>query len=378
MSFDYDVFISYRWVEPDQTWVRDELVQALGLAGLRVCLDVNDFIPGRDLILEMSRAGKQSRRAICVLSPEYFEGNRMVSFEGLMTRRMDPSGTESRLIPLVLRKFVIPDWLNGLIPVDWTNQRNLDREWKKLLKVLGAPKLRAKRPAPVVDANQLREPALNLVSSSEAFAKRKEDRKYAEIILWLADEGIDSKAKRHLLINKEHYTSVKSLLDDIYMSYLHQHVPPYTYGSRWLLHGSYILVPFGWVASPKAPIQDVDLEWIDSPLDDVWALNYDLGLVTDSRVDEMAKGAYGVLTNDKRLAMMVNSHPKSARYVLEHPDLFFRTSANTSAFKKYRFQFVYSIPAYRDLGGVVFVETTKVAENPKFLESVWKTAGRLA
>jgi hypothetical protein len=154
MSFDYDVFVSYRWVEPDQTWVRNELVPALSAAGLKVCLDVEDFIPGRDLILEMSRAGKQSRRAICVLSPDYFEGNRFVSFEGLMLRREDPSAQDSRLIPIILRKCTVPEWLSGLIAVDWTTPRNHRREWAKLLIALGATR-EAKEPAPVV--GELRE-----------------------------------------------------------------------------------------------------------------------------------------------------------------------------------------------------------------------------
>jgi hypothetical protein len=154
MSFDYDVFVSYRWVEPDQTWVRDELVPALESAGLKVCLDVQDFIPGRDLILEMSRAGKQSSRAICVLSPDYFEGNRFVAFESLMVRRQDPSAHDSLLIPVILRKCTVPEWLSGLIAVDWTTPRNHRREWDKLLKALGATR-EAKEPGPVVD--ELRE-----------------------------------------------------------------------------------------------------------------------------------------------------------------------------------------------------------------------------
>jgi hypothetical protein len=77
----YDVFVSYRWVEPDQTWVREQLVPALKSAGLKVCLDVEDFVPGSDLILEMNRAGTQSRKALCILSPDYFDGNRMVAFD---------------------------------------------------------------------------------------------------------------------------------------------------------------------------------------------------------------------------------------------------------------------------------------------------------
>ena len=153
MSFDYDVFVSYRRVEPDQTWVRDELVPALESAGLKVCLDVQDFVPGRDLIHEMSRAGNQSRRAICVLSPDYFEGNRFVAFESLMARREDPSAHDSRLIPVILRKCTVPMWLSGLIAVDWTTPRDHRREWDKLLKALGATR-EAKEPGPVVDESR--------------------------------------------------------------------------------------------------------------------------------------------------------------------------------------------------------------------------------
>lgn len=146
MKFAYDVFVSYRWVEPDQTWVRDELVPALKSAGLEVCLDVEDFVPGRDLIIEMTRAGTQSRRAICVLSPDYFEGNRMASFESLMARRLDPGAVDSHLIPVVLRSCTLPEHLRGLIPVDWTTPTNHRREWRRLLKVLGATQIEAKQP----------------------------------------------------------------------------------------------------------------------------------------------------------------------------------------------------------------------------------------
>ena len=141
----HDVFISYRWVDPDQTWVREQLAPALRNSGLAVLLDVDDFIPGRDLILEMTRAGHESRHVLCVLSPDYFDGNRMVAFESLMARRLDPSGNEPGLIPLVLRSSELPEWLRGLIPIDWTDPRYHAREWRKLLKVLGAP---SEGPAP--------------------------------------------------------------------------------------------------------------------------------------------------------------------------------------------------------------------------------------
>jgi hypothetical protein len=134
----YDVFLSYRWVEPDQTWVRGELAPALRASGLRIVLDVEDFLPGRDLLLEMTRANTNSRHVICILSPAYFEGNRMVSFESLMARRLDPSG-EGRVIPLIFTGVDLPEWIRGLIPVDWTRPEFRAREWNKLLRAVGAP-----------------------------------------------------------------------------------------------------------------------------------------------------------------------------------------------------------------------------------------------
>ena len=134
----YDVFVSYRWVEPDQVWVRDALVPALRAAGLRVCLDVDDFLPGRDLINEMDRAITESRHTLCVLSPEYFEG-RMVAFETQAAQRLDPTGSSSRLIPFSLREAPqAPEWVRGRVAVDWLRPDDRRREWTRLLRFLNA------------------------------------------------------------------------------------------------------------------------------------------------------------------------------------------------------------------------------------------------
>jgi hypothetical protein len=192
MPFEYDVFVSYRWVEPDLSWVRNELVPALHSAGLKVCLDVEDFVPGRDLILEMSRAGNESRRAICVLSPDYFEGERMVNFESLMARRRNPSGVGSQLIPLILRSCTVPEWLRGLIPIDWTIPNNNRREWQKLLKVLDAPKIDAKSPGNVIaelqhnDLSQPEERAISQKPSKAADSQSPSERALEPVAAKLA------------------------------------------------------------------------------------------------------------------------------------------------------------------------------------------------
>jgi hypothetical protein len=144
----YDVFISYRWIDLEMSWVRDHLVPALQTAGLRTLLDVEDFVPGRDLILEMDRAGRESRRVLCVISPAYFDGDRMVAFESLAARRSNPTGSASRLIPLLICSTNMPEWVRGLVPIDWTNERDRYREWNKLLRILGAR--RKADPPPIV------------------------------------------------------------------------------------------------------------------------------------------------------------------------------------------------------------------------------------
>jgi len=158
--FQYDVFISYRWVLPDQNWVREILAPKLRDSGLRVCLDVNDFVPGRDLILEMDRAGRQSRRVLCVLSPDYFDGSRAVYLESLAARARDPAGKHSTLIPLIYRPTTLPKWLANIVYVDWTDPSSRAREWEKLLAVLGiapgvTPQLELPATSPIRIPNNL-------------------------------------------------------------------------------------------------------------------------------------------------------------------------------------------------------------------------------
>lgn len=191
-QFVYDVFVSYRWVEPDMSWVRGHFVPALKVAGLRVCLDVQDFIPGRDLILEMTRAGRESCRAVCVLSPDYFDGDRFGYFESLMFRRSDPSGREGRLIPLLLRTCCIPEWLHGLIPVDWTCP-DLDAQWERLLAALGAPRLNSRRPGNVEDTSFLALgsgvlPPFDAAEATRTIAEAKDPVRASAVVRGLVDE----------------------------------------------------------------------------------------------------------------------------------------------------------------------------------------------
>ena len=142
----FDVFISYRWITPDQEWVRYQLYPALCNAGLRPCLDVEDFVAGRDLALEMERAGVESHRTLCVITPEYFEKGRMVEFESNLALLRDPGGRKSLCVPFIVRETELPERIRRLVPINWTNPADYPREWRKLLEILGAPDLDAEPP----------------------------------------------------------------------------------------------------------------------------------------------------------------------------------------------------------------------------------------
>ena len=147
-TYPYDVFISYRWVTPDQEWVREHLRPALKQAGLKVLLDVEDHVPGRDIILETQRSVLESRHVLCVISPEYEKGQ-LVRLESLLARRLDPTGQRSFLIPLIVRETELSAWISGLIRITLTDPKYDARQWRRLLEVLRAPDLTVPPPVSI-------------------------------------------------------------------------------------------------------------------------------------------------------------------------------------------------------------------------------------
>jgi|GEM_PF-3523509 len=159
-QYKYDVFISYRWVEPDKKWVRTQLKPALENAGLNVLLDQDDFVPGRNPLSEITRATTQSRRGLCVITPDYVKNPRRMAYvESLALSNYDPLGATSRLIPFIIRKAKLPPHLD-LVAVDWTDPAYRQREWTRLLKLLGAKIPNAPLPGPVPPPPWIRIPSI--------------------------------------------------------------------------------------------------------------------------------------------------------------------------------------------------------------------------
>ena len=120
-----DAFVSYS--HKNQSWVLNWLLPRLKIAGLRICVDVENFALGAPLIAEIERAIIESRKTIVVLSPAYL-ASEWAEFEAIMARSLDPSASRRRVIPIMLEACELPLHLRALVcsdftvSADWQNQ----------------------------------------------------------------------------------------------------------------------------------------------------------------------------------------------------------------------------------------------------------------
>ncbi|MFL6284975.1 MAG: toll/interleukin-1 receptor domain-containing protein [Pyrinomonadaceae bacterium] len=140
-KFELDVFISYRRVCPDLEWVQKDLYDALKKAGLEVWLDRWNGEPGERIPAQTERALRQSRRAVCVISPAYIKELRKRS--GWLTREFETifdsnQSENSRLIPLLLGSEKIPERIESLVAINLANPATHEQEWERLLNALEA------------------------------------------------------------------------------------------------------------------------------------------------------------------------------------------------------------------------------------------------
>jgi TIR domain len=134
--YQYDVFVSYS--TQDKAWVRNDLVKKLESSGLKVCIDHRDFIPGRSNVEEIERAITTSRKILLVLTPRYLE-SRWAKFEGNLLQNIAPTNAEERLIPILKGKCQLPARIGHIVHVDFTDAKNLNFAWERLLKALESP-----------------------------------------------------------------------------------------------------------------------------------------------------------------------------------------------------------------------------------------------
>lgn len=131
----YDVFVSYRQVEPDLGWVRRRLVPALRAGGLRVCLDVDDFRLGAPLVLEMSRAVETSACTVVVLTPAW-QASAFTELESVLAEHLGLETERTRLVGL-LREATRPRLgLRARLWLDMTDDAGFDDDVARLCREL--------------------------------------------------------------------------------------------------------------------------------------------------------------------------------------------------------------------------------------------------
>jgi hypothetical protein len=109
-----DFFISYN--KADAEWAA-WIAWALEAAGYSTVVEVWDFRPGGNFVLEMQSALVRSERMIAVLSPDYLEGV-YASTEWAGVYATDPQGFERRLVPVKVRKCEPGGLLKAIIYID--------------------------------------------------------------------------------------------------------------------------------------------------------------------------------------------------------------------------------------------------------------------
>ena len=100
LPFEYDVFISYRQLEPDRSWVRKTLLPELKRQGFRIFIDFECFRLGAAVVDEMERAVIQSRYTLAVLSPEYL-GSNFTKIENVMAEHLGLEQSQRRLLAVM-------------------------------------------------------------------------------------------------------------------------------------------------------------------------------------------------------------------------------------------------------------------------------------
>jgi len=134
MDYDYDVFISY--TTSDRAWVNRELLGPLEAAGLRVCIDHQDFKLGQAILGEITRSIRSSHKTIFVFSDAYLQ-SKWTRLERYILQTFDPANDEGRFLVLKKEDCTLPDTLEPFIYADFSTDEQRRYEWPRLFEFLG-------------------------------------------------------------------------------------------------------------------------------------------------------------------------------------------------------------------------------------------------
>jgi TIR domain len=135
-DFRYDVFVSYRRMEPDRSWVHDRLVPRLRADDIAVCLDDDCFLLGAPLILEIERAVVTSRYTLAVLTPAYVQSG-FTELENVMAEHLGLERAERRLLAAMREPTKPRLGIRMRLSLDMTDDSRFEAAVRRLSKQLG-------------------------------------------------------------------------------------------------------------------------------------------------------------------------------------------------------------------------------------------------
>ncbi len=195
------------------------------------------------------------------------------------------------------------------------------------------------------------------------------DKRTSESAVFQCDAS-RQRTSRRLLVNPAAYPSLEQLLDDIFINLLSDSIPPYTYGSEWIIASSYrrlqALVPLEWLSARSSSIRGVAPSWGKSvsPSDQGiepgsgWEILLKSGATLNDFTSLVEQAAlFGFATNNLDTVHALRGNIKEA-WRVGHNGGFTRHSLDTLDQSKYRFRCVFADDIGAGLGGQILVELT--------------------
>jgi hypothetical protein len=351
---EVDFFISY--ASADRAWA-EWMAWQLDAAGYSVLLQAWDFRPGRDFMHEMQRATTTARRTIAVLSPDYFT-SKFSEAEWRAIFVKDPTGEGGLLVPVRICDFQPTGLLATRVYVDLVGRDAIEARDALLRGIAERGARPTQEPSfPGSRRSQVEGPEFPGVKSSTRH--------------WPVDDLGEVSPGHAVVVPGLHggerfelpfgiafppsaYESLEELQDELFIGYLHSFVPPFSYGSEWILMRRFqILAPLEWIGNPQQSIHRMAPSWANATsLGDLQIAGG--ALLEVSGVGELRP--HGVVSNDTRIIQALIDRPKAIA-LLDDYAFFSKQNAAQVDMSRYRFSLVLHDWLGKGWAGEILVDT---------------------
>ena len=113
--------------------MREVLMEEIEKRGLKVCIDIRDFMPGEAIVQNIVDAIYGSRKTVAVLSPNYVKSDWC---KDELQRAITLGITRHQVVPILYKPCKVPRLLLDKTYLDWTNEEVKPHFWDLLYKSL--------------------------------------------------------------------------------------------------------------------------------------------------------------------------------------------------------------------------------------------------